>query len=93
MLEAARESIGAHPGLSASDPQADRVIFTSGGTEANNLAVLGLAGRPPGRIIISSIEHPSVSAPAEHCGVLASTCSACRFRTRASWPSIDCANC
>lgn len=46
----------------------DRLIFTSGGTEANNLAVLGLSTmgrestpldqRP--NIIISSIEHPSV---------------------------------
>lgn len=44
----------------------DRLIFTSGGTEANNLAVLGLARamrrRNPdrNRVILSSIEHPSV---------------------------------
>jgi len=30
------------------------------------LALLGLAGPPPGRILISSVEHPSVTGPAEH---------------------------
>ncbi len=44
---------------------ADRIIFTSGGTESNNLALLGLCGREPGRVIISSVEHPSVTGPAE----------------------------
>ncbi len=45
---------------------ADRVVFTSGGSEANNLAVLGLAGARPdvSEAIISAIEHPSVAAPA-----------------------------
>jgi cysteine desulfurase len=66
VLESAREDVGRALGCRVSDSQSDRVIFTSGGTEANNLAVLGLAGRPPGRIILSSIEHPSVSGPAEH---------------------------
>ncbi|WP_028280720.1 cysteine desulfurase family protein [Arthrobacter sp. H5] len=38
------------------------VVFTSGGTEANNLAIKGLAlARPRGRHIVSSaIEHPAV---------------------------------
>lgn len=48
----------------------DRIIFTSGGTEANNLAILGMAmartGGAPGRIIVSSIEHPSVLRAAEY---------------------------
>ncbi len=45
---------------------ADRLIFCSGGTEANNLAILGLAhawSDPPvetPEVIISPIEHPSV---------------------------------
>ncbi|APW61727.1 cysteine desulfurase family protein [Paludisphaera borealis] len=44
---------------------ADEVVFTSGGTEANNLAVLGLARGDdgPGRIVSSPIEHPAVAEP------------------------------
>jgi cysteine desulfurase len=44
---------------------ADEIIFTSGATEANNLALQGLAGRRPGkrrRILMSAIEHKSVLA-------------------------------
>ncbi len=43
------------------------IIFTSGGTEANNLAVIGgaLAGRRTGkRIITTEMEHPAVAEPA-----------------------------
>src|SRR5436190_23377508 len=57
-LEDARELVAARLGASA-----DEVIFTSGATEANNLAILGLAGDPPGHIIASSIEHPCVTEP------------------------------
>src|SRR5205823_1369198 len=57
-LEEARERVavllGAHP---------EEVIFTSGGTEANNLALFGLVGDPPGHIVASPIEHPSVAEP------------------------------
>jgi cysteine desulfurase len=38
-----------------------QVIFTSGGTEANNLALAGFGGR---RVMVSAIEHESVLAPA-----------------------------
>jgi len=41
----------------------DEVIFTSGATEANNLAIFGLAGSPPGHILASPIEHPCVTEP------------------------------
>ena len=37
------------------------VVFTSGGTEADNLAILGIARRYPGcHVITSAIEHPAV---------------------------------
>ena len=41
-----------------------RLIFTSGGTEANNLAILGAGGRIHGLKIaaVSAVEHPSVRA-------------------------------
>ena len=65
VLEEAREGIGRLLGADLSGVQGDRVVFTSGGTEANNLAVFGLAGERPGHGVISAIEHPSVSGPAE----------------------------
>lgn len=76
VLEEAREGIGRLLGANLDSPQPDLVLFTSGGTEANNLAILGLArrtGQPienastqsPPHLIISSIEHPSVVGPAE----------------------------
>jgi len=41
------------------------VLFTAGGTEANNLATHGIMRQFPGsNIVISSIEHESVQAPA-----------------------------
>lgn len=36
------------------------VIFTSGGTEADNLAVLGSLPGRPGAVVISAVEHPAV---------------------------------
>src|SRR5262249_46528809 len=56
--EQARETIA---GLL--DAGGAEVLFTSGATEANNLALFGLAGQPPGRILSSPIEHPSVAEP------------------------------
>lgn len=41
------------------------IIFTAGGTEANNLAIQGVMGRyPEGNVVTSSIEHNSVLVPA-----------------------------
>jgi cysteine desulfurase len=48
------------------DAHADEVVFTSGATEANNLALLGLAGQPPGHLLASPVEHPSVTEPLLH---------------------------
>lgn len=53
--------------LKAAGAEGQKIIFTSGGTEADNLALLGhlKACRKPGRVLISSVEHPAVSACAE----------------------------
>jgi cysteine desulfurase len=68
-LEQAREDIGRMLGADT-ERAGDRVIFTSGGTEANHLAVLGVAGRlaphtPPHEAIVSAIEHTSVRGLAD----------------------------
>src|SRR5436853_5128707 len=57
-LEDARERTA-----SLLDAHADEVIFTSGATEANNLALFGLAGKPPGRLVSTPLEHPCVTEP------------------------------
>jgi cysteine desulfurase len=65
-LEDARERIGEILGVGMSGPTPDRVIFTSGGTEANNLAIFGLIREGNARhAIVSAVEHPSVLAPAD----------------------------
>ncbi|HEX5472546.1 MAG TPA: aminotransferase class V-fold PLP-dependent enzyme, partial [Lacipirellulaceae bacterium] len=73
-LEDARDHIAELLGAKTSGRKADRVIFTSGGTESNNLAVRGLLVRragvysdgPPTGLaahsIISAAEHPSITA-------------------------------
>ncbi|NEO10651.1 cysteine desulfurase family protein, partial [Moorena sp. SIO3I8] len=44
---------------------AESIIFTSGGTEADNLAVMGVAQayKKPQHIIISSVEHSAIAQP------------------------------
>lgn len=59
-LEEARDAIGRILGACRSGREPDAVVFTSGGTEANNLAVAGLTPEPGG-IVISGLEHPSVA--------------------------------
>ncbi len=61
-------AVNAHP---------TEVVFTSGGSEANNLFVKGAAARlKPGLIAISSIEHPCVREPAKQL-------------TRAGWTLLE----
>ncbi len=60
-VDAAREQVAAVVGV-----QPVQVIFTSGGTEANNLFIKGAAGYlPPAQIAVSAIEHPCVARPTQ----------------------------
>ena len=62
-VEVAREQVGRLVGAAAKS----HVVFTAGATEANNLALQGLvAGSGPdrSRILISAVEHASVTATA-----------------------------
>jgi cysteine desulfurase len=46
--------------------ETNEIYFTSGGTESNNIAIIGFASRhSSGHIITSSIEHPAVIKPLE----------------------------
>jgi cysteine desulfurase len=63
VLEDAREETSLLLGASLDPGDADKLIFTSGATEANNLAMLGLVGST-GHVMLSRIEHPSVLEPA-----------------------------
>lgn len=61
-VDTAREQVAALVGAKPSG-----VVFCSGATEANNLALLGLAEGAPverNRIVVSAVEHASVQRPA-----------------------------
>jgi len=60
-MELARKQIAECVGV-----QASQVVFTSGGTEANNFAIKGItANLSPLQLLISDIEHPCVTRPAQ----------------------------
>ena len=60
-IDQAREQVADSVGV-----QPEQVVFSSGGSEANNLFILGAAGYlKPTRIIVSAIEHPCVLRPAQ----------------------------
>lgn len=75
VLEEAREGIASLLGGKTGGMEADRLIFTSGGTEANQLAIRGLVDcrlqiadcelKSQPNIVISSLEHPSALGAAE----------------------------
>ncbi len=59
-LEAARSTVAHWLGARSSE-----IIFTAGGTEANNLAIHGVMRQFPGaNVVVSTIEHDSVLAAA-----------------------------
>jgi cysteine desulfurase len=59
-VEDARESVAALLGCRASE-----IIFTSGGTESDNLAIAGLVG-PGDHVIALSVEHHAVLVACKH---------------------------
>jgi cysteine desulfurase len=61
-IASARSSIALILGAKDSE-----IIFTAGGTEANNLAIRGIMDMyPEANLLISGIEHESVRRPAEN---------------------------
>ena len=62
-VDGARESVATLVGANSSE-----IVFTSGGTESDNLAIKGVAlhrSRGKGHIVTSKIEHHAVLAPCE----------------------------
>jgi cysteine desulfurase len=61
-VEEARQEVAALIGAS---PEADEIVFTSGGTEANNLAIRGVAAARSElrHIVTTTIEHPATTNP------------------------------
>lgn len=63
-IKNARQQIASIVGVRPID-----VIFTAGGTEANNLALKGMKDRfPEGEILVSAVEHDSILEPAKSLG-------------------------
>lgn len=61
-MDTAKAQIGKILGVKSSE-----IIMTSGGTEANNLAIKGvMEAHPGGKLLVSAIEHDSIKKPAEH---------------------------
>lgn len=59
LIDEAREKVADLIGASPSE-----IVFTSGGTEANNFALLGVAlASGKGHIVTSEVEHPSILNP------------------------------
>jgi cysteine desulfurase len=58
-VEEARDQVAALVGAAPAE-----TFLTSGGTEANAMALFGAVAGRPGRIVISGVEHPSVREPA-----------------------------
>jgi len=60
ILETARTAVANSLGCRTHGMSADQILFTSGGTESNNLALVGMLDGREGDLVVSSIEHPSV---------------------------------
>ena len=59
IVDDARDKLAAHVGC-----EAGSIVFTSGGTEANNIAIhSALSGHSQGHIVSTAIEHPAILRP------------------------------
>lgn len=64
-LEAAKESILRSIGAETSGMSAAQIVLTSGGSEANNLALHAFTHQSSGLVIVGAMEHPSLLVAAE----------------------------
>lgn len=65
LLEEARERILAAVGCRTTGSHRYRLVFTSGATEANRMAVMGLGRSPAGAVAVSARDHASLRAAAD----------------------------
>jgi len=64
IVDDARDALASHIGA-----EAGNVVFTSGGTEANNIAIHSvIAASAPGQVVATAIEHPAVLEPLQMLG-------------------------
>lgn len=64
-LERLKREMAELAGGRAEGLRPDRLVVTSGGTEANHLAVLGMLSPERPRVVLSGLEHPGVRGAAE----------------------------
>jgi cysteine desulfurase len=62
-VDEARDAVAEVVGCAPGD-----VVFTGGGTEADNLAVRGVHAARPGAVLCSAVEHDAVLLPVAHLG-------------------------
>jgi cysteine desulfurase len=62
-VDEARDSVAEVVGCRPGD-----VVFTSGGTEADNVAIRGVHAARPGTVLCSAVEHEAVLKPVGHIG-------------------------
>jgi cysteine desulfurase len=63
LIDDARDTLAAGLGCSPGE-----IVFCAGGTEADNLAVFGVAAATGGTVVCSAVEHHAVLHPVEHLG-------------------------
>jgi cysteine desulfurase len=63
LIDDARDTLAAGLGCSPGE-----IVFCAGGTEADNLAVFGVAAATGGTVVCSAVEHHAVLHPVEHMG-------------------------